>query len=220
VASLRELAHEYFHRAGYDDYDLTIVFHQWMGGFPEDEAKAFSVINLGAVVAAMAKAEKIIVKTPHEAMGIPTKEANAAGLKSTRQILSMVEEQKVCGDNASVRDEIALIGREVACLMKAVEAGGEGDLARGAVRAFAAGLLDVPFAPSAFNRGKVLPIRDNEGFIRIYAKGFLPLDPEIMAVHKARLEERAKAEGRATSFQMVTDDIYAISKGKLIGRPK
>ncbi|MCK7490950.1 MAG: hypothetical protein MZW92_03495 [Comamonadaceae bacterium] len=38
--------------AGFTDYDLTIVFHQWMGGFPEDEAKAFAVISLGAVVAA------------------------------------------------------------------------------------------------------------------------------------------------------------------------
>ncbi|MDD8026182.1 MAG: methylaspartate mutase subunit E [Acidobacteriota bacterium] len=220
ASSLRELAHEYFREAGFKDYDLTIVFHQWMGGFPEDEAKAFAVINLGAVVAAMAKAEKIIVKTPHEAMGIPTKEANAAGLKSTRQILSMVEEQSVCGDNAAVQKEAELIRREVACLMKAVAAGGEGDRARGIVRAFAAGLLDVPFAPSSYNRGKVLPIRDNEGFIRIYAKGFLPLDAEIMSFHKARLEERAKVEGRPISFQMVTDDIYAISKGKLIGRPK
>jgi methylaspartate mutase epsilon subunit len=119
-----------------------------------------------------------------------------------------------------VREEAQLIGREVACLMKAVAAAGEGDRARGIVRAFAAGLLDVPFAPSSYNRGKVLPVRDNEGFIRVYAKGFLPLDADIMAVHKARLDERSKAEGRATSFQMVTDDIYAISKGKLIGRPK
>ena len=46
-----------------------------MGGFPEDEAKAFSVIALGTVAAAMARVEKVIVKTPHEATGIPTAEA-------------------------------------------------------------------------------------------------------------------------------------------------
>jgi len=78
----------------------------------------------------------------------------------------------------------------------------------------------VPFAPSIFNRGRVLPARDNEGFIRLFAKGNLPLSDEIMAFHKERLAERAKAEGRAVTFQMVTDDIYAISKSKLIGRPK
>jgi methylaspartate mutase epsilon subunit len=191
-----------------------------MGGFPEDEAKAFAVINLGSVVAAMAQAEKIIVKTPHEAMGIPTMEANAAGLKSTRQILSMLEEQTICADNEAVRREAVLIKQEVACLMDAVFAAGGGDLAKGIVQCFAAGILDVPFAPSMYNRGKVLPIRDNEGFIRVYAKGQLPLSKEIMDYHKARLEERAKKEKRAISFQMVTDDIYAISKGKLIGRPR
>ncbi len=30
----------------------------------------------------------------------------------------------------------------------------------------------------------------------------------------------ARAEGRAVSFQMVTDDIYAVSKGRLVGRPR
>ncbi|MGB9836521.1 MAG: methylaspartate mutase subunit E, partial [Candidatus Saccharicenans sp.] len=51
IAALRELAEEYFRQEGYDDIELTTVFHQWMGGFPEDEAKAFSVIALGAIVA-------------------------------------------------------------------------------------------------------------------------------------------------------------------------
>ena len=50
-------------------------------------------------MAAAAEVEKIIVKTPHEAMGIPTKEANASGLKATRQILSMLTDQKICADN-------------------------------------------------------------------------------------------------------------------------
>ena len=220
LSSLRELAGEYFEKAGFTDFDLTIVFHQWMGGFPEDEAKAFAVISLGSFVAAAAGVEKIIVKSPHEAAGIPTKEANAAGLKTTRQILSMLTDQKICGDNDIIRREKNLIREEVACLMNAVENASGGDPIQGIVRAFAGGLLDVPFAPSIFNRGRVLPARDNEGFIRLFAKGNLPLSDEIMAFHKERLAERAKAEGRAVTFQMVTDDIYAISKSKLIGRPK
>ena len=51
ILSLRSLADDYFHRAGFTGYDLTTVFHQWMGGFPEDEAKAFAVIGWGTVVA-------------------------------------------------------------------------------------------------------------------------------------------------------------------------
>ena len=34
------------------------------------------------------------------------------------------------------------------------------------------------------------------------------------------IEERAKYEKRKASFQMVIDDIYAISKGRLVGRPQ
>ena len=35
IRSLRELSHEYFRAYGYEDYELSTVFHQWMGGFPE-----------------------------------------------------------------------------------------------------------------------------------------------------------------------------------------
>ncbi len=45
IQSLRELAHEYFQNYGYTDYELSTVFHQWMGGFPEDESKAFAIIS-------------------------------------------------------------------------------------------------------------------------------------------------------------------------------
>lgn len=76
VAAIRALesqAEEYFKEFGYNDIQLTTVFHQWMGGFPEDEAKAFGVISNGASAAALAGATKVIVKTPHEAIGVPTK---------------------------------------------------------------------------------------------------------------------------------------------------
>jgi methylaspartate mutase epsilon subunit len=70
LRSLRELADEYFRAEGFDDFELTTVFHQWMGGFPEDEAKAFGVISWGSAAAVFSGAEKVIVKSPHEAMGI------------------------------------------------------------------------------------------------------------------------------------------------------
>ncbi len=63
-------------------------------------------------------------------------------------------------------------------------------------------------------------MRDNEGCIRIFNPGAVPLDADLVALHHDRLEERARAEGRAVSFQMVTDDIYAVSKGRLVGRPR
>ncbi|MBU1107902.1 MAG: methylaspartate mutase subunit E [Candidatus Riflebacteria bacterium] len=219
LISLKKLAHEFFKREGFSDYELTTVFHQWMGGFPEDEAKAFSVISWGASVAVLAGADKVIVKSPHEAMGIPTKEANAQGLRCTRQAVNMLRDHRfpISGDH---QKEIEMIEREVRCIMEAIYRLGNGEIETGVVAAFEAGVIDVPFAPSIYNHGKILPMRDNEGYIRVFNKGSLGLDDEIMAYHRAKLEERAKAERREVCFQMVTDDIYAISKGRLVGRPR
>lgn len=219
VASLRSLAHEAFRAAGYGDYELSIVFHQWMGGFPEDESKAFSIICWGASVAAMAGADKVIVKTPHEAMGIPTREANAQGLRASRQAINMLADQGRLETDA-VRREKEIIEREVRCILSRVMELGGGDPAAGAAAAFQAGVLDVPFAPSVHNRGRILPMRDDEGCIRIFNQGAVPLEADLTAFHRERLAARARTEGRAVSFQMVTDDIYAVSKGRLVGRPR
>ncbi|MDD4194551.1 MAG: hypothetical protein PHW37_04735, partial [Acholeplasmataceae bacterium] len=62
--------------------------------------------------------------------------------------------------------------------------------------------------------------RDNEGCVRILDFGNLGFTEEIKAFHRKKLEERAKAEGREITFQMTVDDIYAVSNGELIGRPK
>jgi methylaspartate mutase epsilon subunit len=219
MISLRELATEFFHREGFKEFDLSTVFHQWMGGFPEDEAKAFSVICWGSTAAVLAGATKVIVKSPHEAMGIPTKEANAQGLKATRQVISMLRDQKFPA-SPELKTEVDMIKSEVRCVMEKVYQLGNGDIEAGAVAGFEAGVLDVPFAPSMYNHGKILPMRDNSGIIRIFNKGNIPLSDSIMAFHRERLEERAKAEKRTVCFQMVTDDIYAVSKGQLVGRPK
>ena len=43
---------------------------------------------------------------------------------------------------------------------------------------------------------------------------------EIIDFNNKKIEERARYENREKSFQMVIDDVYAISKGTLIGRPR
>jgi methylaspartate mutase epsilon subunit len=219
IKALSELAEEYFMKHGYGDCSVTTVFHQWMGGFPPDEAKAFAVISWGAAAAALSGATKVIVKTPHEALGIPTKEANAQGLRTTRQLINMLRDQPF-PRTKEIEDEIAIIKAETRCILDKVFEMGEGDFAVGAVRAFAAGIIDVPFAPSKYNLNKILPARDNQGAIRLFDAGNLPFTPDILDFHKTKIEERGKSEGRAPSFQMVIDDIYAISKGRLVGRPK
>jgi methylaspartate mutase epsilon subunit len=180
---------------------------------------AFSVIAWGSAMAALSGATKVIVKTPHEAAGIPTAAANKQGLDATTQLLNMVREQ-VFPASPVVDREVELIKREVRAVMARVFELGQGDVALGAVRAFEAGVLDVPFAPAMCNAGKLMPVRDNEGAVRIFEVGRVPLPTDVLTYHKDKIAERARVEKRQPVFQMVVDDIYAISKSKLIGRPR
>ncbi|MDO6355193.1 methylaspartate mutase subunit E [Caloramator sp. CAR-1] len=217
MKALEEQANEYFKMYGYDVY-LTTVFHQWMGGFPQDEAKAFGVISWGSATAALAGATKVIVKTPHEAVGIPTKEANAQGIKATKQTLNLLRGQRL-PMSKELEEEIKLIKMETKCIIDKVFEVGKGDLAQGVVKAFEMGILDIPFAPSKYNAGRILPARDNNGAVRILEFGNIPFTQEIKDFHRKQLEERAKVEKREVGFQMVVDDIYAVGKGFLVGRP-
>ncbi|HBI93168.1 MAG TPA: methylaspartate mutase subunit E [Terrisporobacter glycolicus] len=218
IRALEELTNEYLIKSGHDDVIVTTVLHQWMGSFPQDEAKAFSVISLGSTLASLSKATKVIVKTPHEALGVPTMEANAQGLLCTKQILAMLKDQEFKTNEVDIEKEI--IKRETRCIIDKCFEIGQNDIAVGVIRAFKSGILDIPFAPSIHTLGKLLPARDNHGAIRILNAGKLPFTPEILEFNNKKIEERAKFENREKSFQMVIDDVYAISKGTLIGRPR
>ncbi|GAA0127389.1 methylaspartate mutase subunit E [Clostridium sp. ATCC 25772] len=219
IRSLEEQCNEYLKANGYNDVFVTTVFHQWMGGFPADEAKAYGVISTGSAAAALAGATKVIVKTTHEAIGIPTKEANAQGIKTTKMTLNLLEGQRMAMSK-ELEEEINIIKAETKCMLEAVYEAGNGDLAIGAVKAFERGLLDIPFAPSKYNAGKMMPARDNDGAVRYLKLGNIPFTEELKAYNLKKLEERAKFEGRDVCFQMTVDDIFAVGKGKLVGRPE
>lgn len=218
IRALVELSEEYFVKYGYE-VELTTVFHQWMGGFPADEAKAFGLISWGAATAALAGATKVIVKTTHEALGIPTKEANAQGIRATKELLNLLKGQRL-PMSKELQNEIELIKAETRCIIDKVFEIGMGDLAVGSVKAFEMGIMDIPFAPSKFNAGKILPARDNNGAVRYLEFGNIPFTKEVKDFNRQLLEERARFEKRDVGFQMVVDDIFAVGKGVLIGRPE
>ena len=217
IRSLQEQTEEYLKEKGYKDCCVTTVFHQWMGGFPADEAEALGLISMSSVVASLSGAHKMINKTPHESIGIPTKEANAQGIKASKIITQLLEDQTF-PECKKLNDEIAQIKKEVKCLLDKVYECGDGDLAVGTVKAFEKGILDIPFAPSKYNKGAILPARDAEGCIRILEFGNFGFNDEIKAFHKAKIAERAKKQGREVNFQLCIDDIYAVSRGHLVGR--
>lgn len=218
IRSLQKQTDAYLKKFGYNDVTVTTVFHQWMGGFPQDEAEALGLIAMSSTFAALSGATKMITKTPHESVGVPTKEANGVGIKASKIVVKLLAEQKF-PDCEALRNEMAQIEKEVDCLMEATLNLGDGDLAVGTVKAFEQGIIDIPFAPSKFNAGLILPARDNDGCIRILEFGHLGFSDEIKAFHKKKIEERAAAENREVSFQLTIDDIYAVSTGHIVGRP-
>ena len=217
IRVLEELTDEYLQKYGYGDVVVTTVFHQWMGGFPADEAKAFGVIATGSLTAALSKATKVI-ESPQEAVGIPTMESNAEGLRCTKQVVNMMADQVFQNDDLEREKEI--IRRETRCIVDKCFELGKGDIAVGVCRGVESGALDVPFAPCRANAGLMLPCRDNEGAVRILNMGNLPFPQDLKDFHADKIAQRAKAEKRDASFQMVIDDVYAISKGRLVGRPR
>lgn len=219
IRTLEKLTKSYLNRFGFKDVLITTVFHQWMGGFPQDEAKAYAVISWGAATAVLSGATKVIVKSPHEAFGVPTAEANANGLKASKQMTAMLKDQ-VALESIPIQEEMLIIEKETTCILEAVLTLGENDFGLSALRGFEAGLIDVPFAPAQCNANKALPARDNHGAVRFLDFGNLPFDEELKAFHVKKLQERAESERREVSFQMVIDDIYAVSKGQLVGRPR
>lgn len=219
IRALEEQTEEYLKRFGYNDVYVTTVFHQWMGGFPADEAKAFGVISLGAATAAMAGATKVIVKTPHEALGIPTMEANAQGIRDTKMTLNMLRGQRM-PMSKELEMEIKIIKAETKCMLDSVYEVGKGDFARGTVEAFKLGIVDIPFAPSKYNAGKMMPARDNQGAVRYLMPGNLPFTQDLIDFNREKLMERGRFENRDVTFQMTVDDIFAVGKGNLIGRPE
>ena len=219
VISLRELTKEYMKTYGYKDVYVTTVFHQWMGGFPPDESRAYGLISLGSTIAALSGATKVIVKTPHEAFGIPTKEANAGGIKATKMVLNLLRGQRYPSCDG-LKQEVELIKAETKCIMNETFRLGSGDLFQGTVKAFEAGVLDIPFAPSKYNAGKAMPARDDNGAIRYLMTGNIPFTDDIKTFNQDVLEKRAKADKRDVGFQMTIDDVYAVSAGVLVGGRK
>jgi len=119
-----------------------------------------------------------------------------------------------------LKQEVELIKAETKCIMNETFRLGSGDLFQGAVKAFEAGVLDIPFAPSKYNAGKAMPARDDNGAIRYLMTGNIPFTDDIKTFNQDMLEKRAKADKRDVGFQMTIDDVYAVSAGVLVGGRK
>ena len=208
---MKEAGRDYLGRFGYGDVFFSVATHQWMQAFPPDEPRAYAVIVLGGIIAALSGATQIITKSTHEAEGIPTKEANAEGVKATRMAIEMMRSNRL-PESKPLLDEKRIILLEARSILDRALEMGEGDPVQASLRAIQAGVLDIPWAPNQYVAGKVIPVRDASGAVRYLDHAALPLSPEVLEYHREKLRAREK-EGRAKSgLGAAIFDITEISK--------
>jgi methylaspartate mutase epsilon subunit len=220
VRTLREMAEEVLGHMGYRDVQVNTVFHQYMAAFPEDAGRAEDLIRNSAATAALSRATRVVIKTPVEALRIPSLADNVHAAHLVRRGFADAARQEL--DEAKVAEECDLIRREARAVLDSLIVCGGGSVARGVVEGFRRGFLDVPFAPSVYNRHEVLTARDCEGAVRFLSCGQLQFDRELRQFHEFKLAERMRAEGLRKSedgFLLVERDVLRIPRGQYDGWP-
>ena len=211
LRALEEVGRDYLIRLGYGDVFFSIATHQWMQAFPVDEPRAYAVIALGGVIAALAGATQVITKSTHEAEGIPTKEANAAGVKATRMAVQLMRSNRLPECPEVLQEQKIIIRESRSILDKALEMG-DGDAVLSAIRSLQAGILDIPWAPNRHVAGKVIPVRDASGAVRYLDHASLPLSQEVLEYNRGKIRERERRGGQKVDYEAAIHDITEVSK--------
>ena len=196
---LMRLARYYAKEFGYEDADIHLVYHQWMGAFPYNKEYSDALITASTVIAAMVKADKIITKTRNEAFGIPTKEANARAVASVQYTLRTLKGIPAISDE----QEEEHLETMVKDIMEAVFNDPADTLWRKVFNSIKKGLIEIPFSPHIINANEVITARDPDGNIRIYERGKLPISDRCFEYEKSRI----KIEQGVSVVEKIIEDI-------------
>lgn len=211
VAACRELCQEYLSRKGYHDVFTPVTLLHWMGAWPHDDAQSAALVAYGGTLAAIAGANSVTTKSTHEAYGIPTPQANAEGLRLTRTAIYLARNIRV-DSMPEYQAEKDLIKREARAILDKTLEMGDGDAAVGTVRAFEAGVLDIPWSPNRHVRSRILPARDAEGYLRIVEPGLMPFPKDVIEIHEEKLRRRAEKQGVPYGHELAISSVYEMAE--------
>lgn len=183
-AVLKKLARHYAEQINCGDADIHLVYHQWMGAFPMNREFADQLINMSTVIASMVGADKIITKTCEEAVGIPTKEANAKTVANTQYTLRILNGLPKVVDE----QEEEILTLEVKAIMEAVFNDSADTLWRKVFNCIKNGIIDVPFSPHIINHNEMITLRDAQKNIRIIKRGNVPIPDRCYEYHKSQCD--------------------------------
>jgi methylaspartate mutase epsilon subunit len=201
---LRRLSRDFADEFGFEDLQLRLVYHQWMGQFPMQRERAAALIAGSALVAGVIGADKIVVKTVDEALGVPRPEANAEAVETVRYILKTFSAPGSL-DSLEIEQETALLESETRSILQAIFALSGDVFWESVYRGFQLGYLDVPFSPHSDNANRLLSMRDANQSIRIVDPGHVPLSAADLARERLLLESRS--DRSAKTYQQLLCDI-------------
>lgn len=217
IEALKEDMKFYCEEFAFDDININTVFYQWVGGFNNNAMKTYSLLSYGTFTAIMSKVDRIILRNPEDFSSNYLDISLTNTVELTKSMLKMnfyKEKQNLLG----IYVEKEQIRKETKEIIEKVIELSEGNLSKGIIRAFELGYIDIPFAPSKYNLGKMMPVRDSEGMIRYLDCGNLPFSEETKKFNKEKIKIRAKLENKEPSFQMTVDDIFALSNGEVLSK--
>lgn len=200
---MRRLARQALDSHGFEDVRLHLVYHQWMGQFPMQRERAAALIAGSALIAGVINADKVVVKTVDEALGVPRAEVNAEAVDSVRYVLRTFS-SPLPVHSAAIDEEAELLSSEVSTILDRIY-GLSGDVFWESVyRAFQMGWIDVPFSPHADNANRLISMRDANRSIRIADRGSVPISDADARTERRLLESRTDRADK-TYRQMLAD---------------
>lgn len=184
--------------------------------YPLEAGSAFAVVFMNTLMAKLCGAQGNDIRTVAEAKGIPTKEDTAYSFRTAKAMENFLQTQKIEVSQKELESEMTIAEKEVKCIVDRVLELGDGDVVVGTISAIRSGVMDNPFATNSSSASKVMSIKDATGAIRYLDHGNLPFTKDILEFHASKLKEREKTVGRKLDFEILVNDLFAISRGVLV----
>jgi methylaspartate mutase epsilon subunit len=215
----RKLVNAYLDDFGYNDVMVPGLFVAQSPIFPcpRDQSYSYGYLTYTAMVASLARASAVTVKTIDEGVGIPTKDSHAVSYRAANWILNVVRKQGITIESEKMRTEAEIAEMEIRAILDKVLEIGDGDIVKGFIGAVDMGVVDSPLSSNMNVKSLVLGIKDHEGAARYLDFGNLPIPEKAKAYHRSKVREREALEGRKMDYNVFISDFWALSKGMITG---
>ena len=214
--SRENVLRHYTDKFGYKDIEIFKSASFTLMQYPVDFAPSLAVLFMNTLMAKLEGATASDIRTMAEAKAIPTKENLADTYKIAKTMQNFIQHQMIEVDREELALQTSMQEKETIAIVDKVLEFGDGDILTGAAKAIEAGILDNPFAANRAAAGKVLGVKDSEGAIRYFNTGNLPFSKEIVDYHKEKIAQREKKQGIKVGYETLVNDLYAVSKGRLV----